>query len=212
MTVTIREARADDARRVYGRIRVLQAFTAIANGPWFPPDFPNAEVARGMFGGMIGRPGVYVSCRWSGTRLIVGSRSRRARRHQRRGTDHRRSHGAEQGCRRAVDAGRHGPFGRQGFRRHPPGAGRLPHPLTGSPRSKASASMSGSTCPACRDRRSMRRSEELRLAWCAPATPADIDACNALCTSCPRVCSCGGEWSDAVVQGVASVWSSAMAA
>ena len=58
MTVTIREARAEDAHEC-ARI-CFEAFAAIANAHNFPPDFPDVGVATGLFGRVIGRPGAYV--------------------------------------------------------------------------------------------------------------------------------------------------------
>jgi predicted N-acetyltransferase YhbS len=57
MTVTIREARSEDAAEC-GRI-CYEAFHAIATAHNFPPDFPSVEAGVGAISGMLGRPGVY---------------------------------------------------------------------------------------------------------------------------------------------------------
>jgi GNAT superfamily N-acetyltransferase len=70
MTVTIREARAEDAREC-GRI-CYEAFHAIATAHNFPPDLPSVEVGMGLVSSLVGRPGVYgVVAEQDG--VIVGS-------------------------------------------------------------------------------------------------------------------------------------------
>lgn len=57
MTVTIREARPEDAAEC-GRI-CYEAFHAIASAHNFPPDFPSVEAGVGAISGMLARPGIY---------------------------------------------------------------------------------------------------------------------------------------------------------
>jgi predicted N-acetyltransferase YhbS len=57
MTVSIREARADDATES-GRI-CYEAFHAIATAHNFPPDLPAVQVGVGLVSSLIGRPDVY---------------------------------------------------------------------------------------------------------------------------------------------------------
>jgi GNAT superfamily N-acetyltransferase len=57
MTVHIRDARQGDEKTA-GPI-CYEAFAAIANAHNFPPDFPNAGIATGLLGMMIGNPGFY---------------------------------------------------------------------------------------------------------------------------------------------------------
>lgn len=57
MTITIREARAEDANEG-GRI-CYEAFAAIAGAHNFPPDFPNVDVCVRLMTSMIGYPGAY---------------------------------------------------------------------------------------------------------------------------------------------------------
>jgi predicted N-acetyltransferase YhbS len=56
MSITVRKAQASDAPAC-GRI-CYQAFTAIANAHNFAPDFPNADVATGLMGMLLGHKGV----------------------------------------------------------------------------------------------------------------------------------------------------------
>jgi len=70
MTVNLREARAEDAR-ICGEI-CYEAFRAVAEHHRFPPDFPNADLATGLFDHVIPRDDVYVVVVEDGGR-IVGS-------------------------------------------------------------------------------------------------------------------------------------------
>jgi GNAT superfamily N-acetyltransferase len=58
MTITLREARADDVQEC-GRI-CYQAFHKVSTDHNFPPDLPNVEVGIGILGMMITHPGFYV--------------------------------------------------------------------------------------------------------------------------------------------------------
>ena len=197
MTVTIREARADDAGEC-GRI-CYEAFTAIANAHGFPPDFPNAEVARGMFGGMIGRPGVYVVVA-ERDGVIVGSNCLDER-NAISGVGPITVDPAVQnlgvgGLLMQAVMDRSAAKGFAGIRLVQAGY----HTRSLSLYSKLGfdirehlSCMQGSAIHAAIDGYAVRS-----------ATPADIDACNALCTSVHGFAR-GGELSDAVAQGVASV-------
>ena len=197
MTVTIREARADDAGEC-GRI-CYEAFTAIANAHGFPPDFPSAEIAKGMFGGMIGRPGVHVVVA-ERDGVIVGSNCLDERNAvsgvgpitvdptvQDRGVggllmravmDRSATRGFA-GI-RLVQAGYHtrslSLYSKLGFD--------VREPLS---------CMQGPAINAAIDGYAVRS-----------ATAADVEGCNALCASVHGFAR-GGELSDAVAQGVASV-------
>jgi predicted N-acetyltransferase YhbS len=57
MNITLRQGRPEDAQR-NGSI-CYEAFTAIAEQHGFPPDFPSAEVAIGLFSSLLARPDVY---------------------------------------------------------------------------------------------------------------------------------------------------------
>jgi GNAT superfamily N-acetyltransferase len=57
MSVQLRSGTAEDAQ-VCGRI-CYDAFGAISSAHGFPNDFPSAEVAVGLLGGLLGHPGFY---------------------------------------------------------------------------------------------------------------------------------------------------------
>lgn len=70
MSITLREARAEDAPEL-GRI-AYDAFAAIASAHNFPPDFPNADIATTAIAMMAGVPGIYGVVA-EDNRSIVGS-------------------------------------------------------------------------------------------------------------------------------------------
>jgi predicted N-acetyltransferase YhbS len=68
MSITLREARPEDARAC--AIICFEAFRSICDRHGFPPDFPNADVPAGLFEHVIPRDDVYTVVAESGGRVI----------------------------------------------------------------------------------------------------------------------------------------------